>query len=297
MGLRSFKLQIEKEKMVSLESRLTYLEAITNNKKINAFYLLLNNKNINNQELEYLSQIDKIYFHVAAAISDDNKNQFTVYYNELIVRQPGKDSPFIHDDYFIFILLVGVIKFNIDVSWIKSVLEQRAATSVTTTFKNIINTNFNDNRNLKEIILSYKYLVKETSFDKRYLDETYLSITSNINLFNEKNDFLILTSLKALDVIILYNDPPDIKEFSFLKSFEVKFVNRTQILSASIYFICLGLLTYLCVVLISDYEWVNQLMQKVVTVLALVLLGLPYSLKKVREWLEKKVRKTLGYSK
>lgn len=283
--------------MVSLESRLSYIESIKDNHKLNVFYQWLNLQNIDIQNIRDLNQIDKTFFNLLLSIKDNNKANFSTDYNVFTIRQPGKDSPFVHDDYLIFILLVGIIKFNIDTVWIKTVLAQRATNAVTETFKNIVENNFYDNRNLKYVVLSFKALFNETSFDKKYFDDTYLSIINNANLFNEKNDFLILTSLRAFDLIIIFNDPPSIEEFSFLKKFEITFFNRTQFLAASIYFIFLALLTYLCTILISDYEWINQFVQKIVTILAIVLMGLPYSLKKVRYWLEKKVRQILGYNK
>lgn len=163
------------------------------------------------------------------AFQTNNKSLFEEYYNIKRKSNPNKESPppFVNNDFFIFSLLIGIIKFNIDKTWMQNVLSIRNRTPITITFENILNEDYISKSNSKEIILIYLYLSKNKNLTNNLLTDTYQHISNNTEqIFNKKNEFYILSSLRAYDLII------EQKEYSHsLLIFQKRFLQRIKYLS------------------------------------------------------------------
>lgn len=215
--------------MVLIERRLDIISRINESPILIAFNNLLLGESIYIPDSEDLSEIDKIYYNTLIAFQTNNKSLFEEYYNIKRKSNPNKESPppFVNNDFFIFSLLIGIIKFNIDKTWIQNVLSIRNRTPITITFENILNEDYISKSNLKEIILIYLYLNKNENLTNDLLTNTYQHISNNTEqIFNEKNDFYILCSLRAYDLII------EQKEYSHsLLIFQIQFLQRIKYLS------------------------------------------------------------------
>jgi hypothetical protein len=215
--------------MVLIERRLDIISRINESPILITFNNLLLGDSISMPNTTDLNEIDRIYYNTLIAFQTNNKSLFEEYYNIKRKSNPNKESPppFVNNDFFIFSLLIGIIKFNIDKTWMQNVLSIRNRTPITITFENILNEDYISKSNLKEIILIYLYLNKNENLTNELLTDTFQHISNNTEqIFNDKNDFYTLCSLRAYDLIIKQ------KEYSHLLFlFQKKFLHRIKYLS------------------------------------------------------------------
>ena len=110
--------------MVSLEEQNTYLSNAVKNEKLRAFYSMLQLSRFNYSDSD-LSEIDEIYFKIINSIINKSKGDFGKYYAKISKRIPVEDTPFIHNDYLIFPIILGVFLFDEDKKWIKMVVRKQ----------------------------------------------------------------------------------------------------------------------------------------------------------------------------
>jgi hypothetical protein len=216
--------------MVSVEKKSEYLLDILENQKLSAFNNLLSEKSLVLPSSK-LNESDEVYFGVLSAIHSNDKNVFETYYNKKNKSKPGKDSPtpFVNDDFLIFCLIIGIIKFGIDKDWIRYIISIRNRTPITITFENILNEDYHSKPNLPEVILVFLKLINLALIDNDLLNTTYKSIVQNISLFKSKSDFHILCAINAENLIIEWKIVPTGSEVSLLKRFNEKFLKRIKI--------------------------------------------------------------------
>jgi hypothetical protein len=227
--------------MVSLEDKQTYLQRIDTNPKLSAFKNLLCGQSVlfptdNTQ----ISDTDKIYYEITTAIQTNNKDKFVEFFNKKNKSNPSKDTPFVHDDYLIFSLIIGIIKFGCDKKWIKSVIAVRTQNDITTTFKNILNGDYNHSDNNKSVVFMYFNLIDQTKITSEFVNETFQSINSNIQLFQNRNDLVIICTILSYSLIIELKTLPESEEIVLLKSFELNFRKRIKVLAMVIQTLILG---------------------------------------------------------
>ncbi|WP_258097053.1 hypothetical protein [Marinoscillum pacificum] len=237
MGSRQIELFNEKKEMVSLEERSNYILYVKERPKLKAFYSLLYTKQlIINHDARH-NETEIIYYDLLSSLLEKDKNQFNKSYNIISKRQPSRDSisPFVHDDFLIFILILGIKIYNINRDWITNIINIRNRNPITITFENILNDNFASTSNCSEVIVSFLKLYNTSFLSHELLNKSYDNLISNDTLLEEQNDILILCSLRAFDTIIEMSKPANGSEIEFLKNFESKFINRLKILSLILY--------------------------------------------------------------
>jgi hypothetical protein len=143
--------------MVSLENRVDYSLRINQSQKLSAFNNLLLGKTILPLSKQEMNQSDEIYFELVSAIHTKDKATFEKFYNKKNKSHPSKESPspFVNDDFLIFSLIVGILKFGLDKAWIKEIISLRNRNAITITLENILNENYYSKSNLSEIVLMY----------------------------------------------------------------------------------------------------------------------------------------------
>ena len=146
-----------------------------------------------------LKESDEIYYAIVTAIQTHNKILFETYFNKRNKSNPSKESPspFVNDDFLIFCLIVGIIKFGYDKSWIKNIISLRGRNAFSITFENIIYENIYSTSNLPEIVLMFFKLYNQNLITNDVLTTTYKSIVDNTTLFESKSDFHKLFSIRA----------------------------------------------------------------------------------------------------
>lgn len=239
--------------MVSLENKSTYQARINESPKLTAFNNLLLGKSIIQPEIIDLKESEEIYYGIVKAIQLNDKTLFETYFNKKNKSNPSKESPspFVNDDFFIFCLIVGIVKFNCDKSWIKNIISLRSRNNYTITLENIINENFYSKSNLPEIVLMFFKLNNQALITNDFLTTTFKNICDNTALFENKSDFHIVCSIRAYDLIIELKESTDGSEVNLLKQFNVKFIARLKVVTWVVQTIILILLLYGIIKIIS----------------------------------------------
>ena len=237
--------------MVPLEDRIDYLSRMNESHKLTAFNNLLLAKAVIVPQNQDLNESEEIYFGIINAIQINNKADFEKYYNKKSKSKPTKDSPvpFVNDDFLIFSFIVGVVKFDIDKSWLSSIVSIRNRDAITITFENILNENYYSTSNLPEIVFMFLQFRNYALITNEFINFTFKKVTENIKLFESRSDFQILCSLRAYDSILLLKESPDKSELDMFKKFNGRFIKRMTYLSGVIQAILFGLLTYLLLTL------------------------------------------------
>jgi hypothetical protein len=233
--------------MVSLE-RVEYLKKIEENWKTKLFHDFIVEKSLDLSFTNSDSTIDKNFISFIKSVTKNKKSEFIDIYSEFSKRKPSDNSPWIYDNYLIFIIIIGVVKFEIDKSWILNVVGSRQGTNnelkeINTSLINILKENYTSKDNLFELIFLFQELINLPLSPVDELNQLYERLVSNSNLLSIRDDFLKLIRLRAIDIIILKKELPDTKEISDLKSFKSTFTFRVKTISKIInVLIVLGLI-------------------------------------------------------
>lgn len=245
--------------------------------KLTAFNSLMLGRPFTLPSDSYSNEIDEIYFGIVNAIQNNDKSTFETHYDKKKKSNPTKESPspFVNDDFLIFCVIVGVMKFGADKAWIKNIISLRSRSSITITFENILTENYFSKSNLPEIVLMFLQLIDQSLINNDILNIAYKSISDNSLLFQNRNDFYILCSIRAYDLIIELKVAPDGSEIVLLREFNAKFLKRIKLLSWLVQSIILVLIFYAGFEIISRYPSAKKMIDQIGSVLkALGIIGL-----------------------
>ncbi|MBB5638916.1 hypothetical protein HDE68_004854 [Pedobacter cryoconitis] len=282
--------------MVSLENRSLYLQSIAGNSVLTAFSNLLSHQQIHSPQ--DLNEIDKIYYGIIEAISTDSVNVFDIHYQAISRRTPTRDSisPFVHNDYLIFSIIVGVIKFSYDKNWIEKIIDIRTRNNTTITFENIIKENYYSKSNIAAVIISFLNLTKKTAVSKPLQDEAYMEITKESAIFEQGNDFIALCFINAYNSIILSREIVDTDHYDALLEFETKFAKRTNIIAGILYNLLLLFLIYGIYKTLNLFPQIKQSFSDAIGIIGLIGLTISNFITGIKPAFEKIIQKILGYS-
>jgi len=219
--------------MVPIEETINYLSRINNSPKLTTFNNLLGGREIHTSEDQDSNELNQVYYGVIKAIRENNKQDFVTFYSIKSKSKPSKDSavPFINDDFLIFILLVGVVKFGIDGAWISDIISIRNKNTITITFENIIKENYYSKSILPEIVYMYLHFTKPMLITNDFINFTYKSINDNTQLFEGRSDFQILCAINSYNLIVISKEVPDKSQLLMLQDFTGRFLKRVKFLS------------------------------------------------------------------
>lgn len=250
--------------MVPLEERAGYFKRIEESPKLKSFFNMLSITDFDMQNDQGLNESEEIYYGVINSLMNNNKNDFESLYNKKSKSRPTQDSPapFINDDFLIFCLLVGVIKFSVNSSWLKYIISIRSRNVLTITFENILNDNNFSKSNSPMVVIMFLNLINKNMITDEFADFTFKKISNDKALFENRSDFHIICSLCAYDLIILLKKIPDNSELESYRVFSKKFQKRTLYLVYIIQFLFYSLLVYLILNLPSYSEEAIALIEK-----------------------------------
>lgn len=201
--------------------RTSYIGNLRENEKVNSFHtLLFGGKTKENNNTDF----DKLIL----SVQNSDKESFSSIIEEYEAREPSADSPFVNDNYLLFLLIFGAKKFALDLDWIIKILDIRKSTNedsilISTTFKNIIEDNFKSKSNDFGVIMTYEYLIDDkliTWEERKYF---YSKLVERPFPFYS-DDLLNLMALKAYDIVILEGDEQRESKFNALQGFESRFL-------------------------------------------------------------------------
>ncbi|TKG88149.1 hypothetical protein EYV94_27505 [Puteibacter caeruleilacunae] len=274
-----------------------HIKQIESNWKTKLFNDFIHEKPINPE-----IYLEDNFVRIIKATTKDTKADFEKFYSEFSQRKPSEDSPWLHDNFFIFILIVGIVKYNIAREWLEKVFELRESrnkeiTQINTTFKNLINKNYSSKDNLFEIVFVFQELINIPISPSDEIDDLYNKLSSDFSLLNIRDDFLKIIRLRVVDLIVLQKELPNTVEITVLKDFKNTFLKRIDFISKAIY----AVLVIGLVVGIYVYQSKNKTNQELVntinTISGLLGVGLLILIKQLSKWVRLLILVILGYNK
>ncbi|WP_150452412.1 hypothetical protein [Arenibacter lacus] len=220
--------------MVFIEEKHSYLRSLADQPKQKALYALVSDETLVAQTKEIL-ETDAIYYTSIQAIKKNAKADFNTQYAKISKRKVSEKSaaPFVHDDFLIFTLVIGVLKFDCDKGWLLGVIRNRAKGKTTTTFENLLLGNYQSKANNQSMVLVFLFLLDKSKITNDHLNEAYNVMSDTEESFN--NDFIRIVYYRAFDIIIQFKLPRDTDEVSRLLEFKYRFKKRIKVFSIIAY--------------------------------------------------------------
>lgn len=263
--------------MVFVEERSNYLH--NENKGKN--FLLLRDFLINNC-VETPNREGDIFHKLLFSLFSNDTETAQQIVQDYSAKEPNQHSQYIYKDMLIFLFICTTKKFDLNQDWINKFLRERKGSqeekkSITKTFENIVENNFQSKNNLYEIILVYKDILGTREKNQTILNETYSKLSKREFPFYE-SDFLNIVSIKAIDLIILWKEVEDYEENIEIKQFAKAYDNRVKSIS---YYFSWGLVAslfvatcYFSYVLLFGSTKESEFSNKIFTILGFVGLSL-----------------------
>jgi len=216
--------------MVFIEERNQFLASISGQPKQLALFNLLTKLPLEILS-EDISETDAIYYSCIQAINDNNKVGFEKQYNLISQRKisKGTNAPFIHDDFLIFILIIGVSKFDCAKEWIEGVTKNRTQNATTITFINLLRGNYLSKANIQSLTIAFLFEIDKSKITNGLLNEAYEAVCDLKQSTN--NYFIRIVNYRAFDLIIQYKLPRDSDDIARLLEFEKRFKKRINTFS------------------------------------------------------------------
>lgn len=220
--------------MVFIEEKHSYLSSLADQPKQKALYALVSDEKVEAKPSE-ASETDAIYYSSIEAIKKNSKENFNAQYAKISKRKISENStaPFVHDDFLIFSLVIGVLKFDCDKDWLLGVIRNRAKSKTTTTFENLLTGNYQSKANNQSLVLAFLFLLDKSKITNDQLNEAYNVMSDTKEAFN--NDFIRIVYYRAFDIIIQFKLPRNTDEVSRLLEFESRFKKRINVFSIITY--------------------------------------------------------------
>lgn len=240
--------------MVSLIERGKYIEQFKGNQKVHAFLgFLFPGSDASEIKIESAIDVDTTFLSIISSIVEGNQSHFEQEYNKISQRVPNSHTPFVNDDYLLFVIALGIIKFNVNIIWFESVLEMRKCVTeecigVTRTLQNIISKNYNSLDNNFSVLTVCQPFLGASLISNENKKKCYSTIISKTFPKND-SDFLNILDLKAFDLLLeeqLLNEKSDLYVLKAKDQFLKRKISQiSNFLYALLYIIWVSLIFYL----------------------------------------------------
>ena len=94
--------------MVSIEGRIAYLSRIQDDNILRLFYSFLQSKKLQIELNDFQNQTDKDLALLVESLILNKKDDFISLHNKLKKKKPSVTSPWVNNDYLIFVLITGI---------------------------------------------------------------------------------------------------------------------------------------------------------------------------------------------
>lgn len=238
--------------MVFIEEKHSYLSSLAVQPKQRALFAMVSDEAFLSPKND-ISETDAIYYSSIQAINKNSKEEFNSQYTKISKRKVSENStaPFIHDDFLIFTLVIGVLKFECEKDWLLGVIRKRAKNATTTTFENLLIGNHQSKSNIQSVVLVCMFLLDKSKITNERLVEAYSAMSDTKQSFN--SDFIRIIHYRAFDIIIQFKLPRNTDEVSRLLEFETRFKKRIHVFSI------IGYNAFLVLLLYGAYEVLQYL--------------------------------------
>lgn len=220
--------------MVFIEEKHRFLSSLADQPKQKALFALVSDETFVNLPSE-VSETDAIYYSSIQAIKSNSKELFNTQYAKISKRKVSENStaPFVHDDFIIFTLVIGLLKFDCEKDWLLDIIRNRAKGKTTTTFENLLIGNYQSKANNQSMVLAFLFLLDKSKITNNQLNEAYNAMVDTKESIN--NDFIRIVYYRAFDIIIQFKLPRDTDDVSRLLNFESRFKKRIRVFSIITY--------------------------------------------------------------
>lgn len=282
--------------MVFIEEKRDFLNNLSDKPKQKALVTLIFDETFL-FEKNNIPETDIIYYSSIQSIKKNSKDDFNKQYDKISQRKISEHSiaPFIHDDYLIFTLIIGVQKFDCNKDWLLQVISNRSKNEITTTFENLLKEDYQSKANIQSIVLIFLFLLDKSKITNKQLNEAYGSISNTNQSIN--NDFIRIVFYRAFDIILQLKELNN-NDLIRLLEFESRFKKRINLISLLLYnllllFILIGLYKILYIL---PEKWRLKI-DDIVWLLGILGIGglVGNSLKEIKIGFKKLVFKFFGY--
>jgi hypothetical protein len=287
--------------MVSIIERSKYLDQIHQQPKLHAFWLLIageksipNFSNNNDDGPE-----DQMYQGMIRALMCDDRSEFEKFYHERSKGKPisASTAPYIHVDFLVFTIVLGLTKYKLELDWISHILKLRSKNELTKTFENLLSKNYFSHDNVPEVVFIFLSRIQPDLIDQTFATRVFQTLNQKKDIDSMKNDFQKMCILRSYDSIIELKTIPEGGEILNLRKFESHFLKRTLIVSW-----CLQIVFLIIVVVgiqkASDQlaTWINE-HSAFFTGLGVIGLSVVNFVPSTREFFHRVTALLLGYPK
>ncbi|RZK26212.1 MAG: hypothetical protein EOO43_03470 [Flavobacterium sp.] len=260
--------------MVSIDEIIPTERAIHSSPKANALFSFLFGETFI-PPVDELNEGEKVYFSLLDALVNNQSSKFLAQYNELNKRQIVEDQPLVYDNYLLFVLLIGIMKFNTSKHWLKSVLSLRKTQnepekSITISFINLIENNLLSTDGIPSILLAACLKSDKKDLDT-FLIRNSFEANRRIVPYIEKDLFLACIVTFTYNYIVSVSITEDAVK---LRKFEKTFLKRVLLLQNIIYGLILVIIAIVWFYLISRYPKVKEFANDLGALLQLIGIGI-----------------------
>jgi len=286
--------------MVSLTDKYAYYAYLKDKPKLFSFFQFINKQNIKAAVTTELNEIDNVYFELLQAISGNNKMEFEKVYINFSKRKPSTDSVWIHNDFFIFLIMIGITSYGIDKTWALEALSVRPNAndlyqSVNKTLHNILVGAFEHDDNICSVVIVFLDICNRPQLPSDKLNGIFKTISSNPAIVESNNDFIIMATLRAYELIIESKESVDSKAVLSLKIFRAKFKKRAILFGQMVYTIAIALVIFTVIRLMRKYTGVKDYVSDIGAVFQLLGLSMFIFAKYILKYIQKLILSFFGY--
>jgi hypothetical protein len=296
----SCKYRVEKEEMVFVEEKFTYLQKFEEGNDFSFLREFLQNKKV-----ESLKEESSLAHKLLFSLASDDISSINEIIKDYSAKSPNPESPYIYKDLQIFLFICATKKFALPNEWLLNFVKQRKSEEeeinfITRTFENLLKDNLESKDNYFEIVIVYKDILGIEENNESILNSTYERLSKKSFPFYER-DFLNLIAIRAIDLIIFWKGLDDYAELKTLKIFARKFDYRIHLISEILSWIFIisffGVGLYFAAKLILGTQEESQFYDKLLTALGFIGLTVTgVGKKRIKEFIEKNLKKLFGRS-
>ncbi len=230
--------------MVSLEIKSNYIKTLTATG--DDLLPVINFIFYNQSSPSFNTDFNNPHSAITGLINCIQKNapiEFVKIEDNYLRRNPDYLSPWINNDYLIFLFLIASAKFKKDSGWLNNAILKRKVVGheqgiLSDFYSAAINGNINPKPEIVPLIICYRYFTG-MELDQMSVSRCISSLQA-ISFPPFSNDFLNLMYLKAHDIVLELKDMRGIENEKQLTLFSRTFLRRINLISSILVYLCFG---------------------------------------------------------
>ncbi len=239
------------------------------------------------------------------AIVTKDGNLFSQVEHSYIRKTPETNSPWINNNYLIFLLLIGQKVFNKDSAWLKSAIEVRKRNDIESgivfDFFNSVLTGSNMQHGPQAPLqLIYAHLANPSSISTLMINASLIEFNRIKTFPCFQNEFLNILYLGAFDSCLFLKDMADLNLHKRIQKFNINAKRKISALSNIILYLffalfLFGIFLFIKYVFLELSEIIKNTIITAFGLAGLTFLEIFTGRKKIKKWIEKRIRRFWGF--